>query len=73
MTVDLIKPPAPNGAKNSDSEGDDDEEEPIVSDNDTPTLQDLSCKIHHRESAFQNCKAKFTFILKANRYLDSSG
>ena len=55
ITVDLVKPPASNGAKNSegkdpvswepDSEGDGYEEEPIVSDNDTSTLQDPSCKI----------------------------
>lgn len=82
-TVDLVKPPASNGAKISEgkdpvswepeSECDDDDEEPIVSDNDTPTLQDLSRKICNLNSKIQNCKEQLAYILSQNQYLDSWG
>ena len=83
MTVDLVKPPAPNGTKvleeknpvswELESEGDDDDDEPIVSDNDTPTLQDLSRKIRNLSSKILNCKEQLASIHSQCRHLDSWG
>ncbi|KAF8437845.1 hypothetical protein BGX38DRAFT_1273788 [Terfezia claveryi] len=84
MTVDLVKPPAPGGAEEGggkdkviswepDSDNDEVEEEPTVSDNDTPTLKELSGKIQDLKSKIKDRRENAASCEKQLAYLDRWG
>jgi len=84
MTVDLVKPPAPGGAEENgerdkvvswepDSDNDEVEEEPTVSDNDTPTLKELSGKIQDLKSKLKDRREKAESCERQLAYLERWG
>lgn len=84
MTVDLVKPPAPGGGEEGgrkdkaiswepDSDSDEVEEEPSVSDNDTPTLKELSGKIRDLKSKIEDRREKVASCEKQLAYLERWG
>lgn len=84
MTVDLVKPPAPGRAEEGDgkakvvswepdSDNDEVEEEPTVSDNDTPTLKELSGKIQDLKSKIKDSNEKAASCEKQLAYLERWG
>ena len=84
MTVDLVKPPAPGGAEEGDgkdkvvswepdSDNDEVEEEPTVSDNDTPTLKELSGKIQDLKLKIKDRREKAASCEKQLAYLERWG
>ncbi|RPB20429.1 hypothetical protein L211DRAFT_870624 [Terfezia boudieri ATCC MYA-4762] len=85
MTVDLVKPPAPGGAEEGgggkdkvvswepDSNNEEVEEEPTVSDNDTPTLKELSGKIQDLKSKIKDRRENVASCEKQLAYLDRWG
>ncbi|KAF8419303.1 hypothetical protein EV426DRAFT_538919 [Tirmania nivea] len=84
MTVDLVKPPAPGGAEEGDgkdkvvswepdSDNDEVEEVPTVSDNDTPTLKVLSEKIQDLKSKIKDHREKLASGEKQLTYLEKWG
>lgn len=76
MTVDLVKPPTHKGENRSaakkpvswepDSDEDEDAEQPVVSDNDTPTLKELSNTIEEVNSKVQKLREE---VLSGDRQL----
>ena len=84
MTVDLVKPPAPGGVEEGDgkdkvvswepdSDYDEVEEEPTVSDNDTPTLKELSGKIQDLKSKIKDRREKVASCERQITYLERWG
>lgn len=86
MTVDLVKPPAPGGVESEnkqsedkavswepESDNDQDEEQPTVSDDETPTLKELSGKIETLKKSIRDHRDSIATANKQISYLERWG